>query len=141
MKRMIWFLLAVVLFCVWFIQRYVFAPHYTEPARKQFILETLRTADFVALSQSSETVAYPFRGRKLGAHWIAHPRPELGPQAITVEFDVHPTVKTYGSISGSQYILIRDPHHLQVIKDTLKTSDHYEVFCVFPKDLGPPPKF
>lgn len=134
-------LLSIILAIVWFIQRYVFAPHYTEPARQQFILETLRSADFAALNKSTETAAYSFRGRKLGAHRNAHPRPELGAQAITVEFDVHPTVKTCGSISRSEYILIRDPYHLQEIKDALKTSDHYEVFGVIPKEFGPSPKF
>ena len=135
-------LLVILIVLIWFVQHYVFAPHYTEPARRQFILETLRNADFEKLSGSSiEKSSYPFRGRTLGAKRITYPRPDVGPQAITLEFDVQPTVRTYGSISRSEFILVRSPDHLQEIKDKLKHADSYEDYCIYPKEWGPPRKF
>ena len=136
-------LLAVLCALVWLIQRYVFAPHYTEPARRQFILETLRTSAFEQLSHSREKGPYLFHGRTLGAKWITYPRPDVGPQAITLEFDMQPTSgKMWGNISHSEFILIRGPDHLQKIKDKLKHSDSYEEYCVYPKEwVGPSVKF
>ena len=126
---------------IWFIQHFVFAPHYTEPARKRFILETLRSANFAQLNQSSERISYPFRGRILGAYWIIYQRPDVGPQAVTVRFNVLPTVRTAGSVTHSEFLLIRSAEHLQQMKDKLKESDSYEEYLVYPKDVGPPPKF
>jgi len=137
-----WLVLAfVTILLVWFVQRFVFAPHYTEPARHRFVLETLRHADHDILRRTTEKTAYSFRGRTLGAHWIAHPRPDIGPTVVTVEFDVCPTVRTALSISRSTFVLIRDAKHLENIKTHLKTSDNYEPYCVYPRTLGPPPTF
>ena len=118
-------LIALFVFLALFIlNRYICSPRFTNRARRQFIIDILKSKDFVMLSQYHEET-YIFEGRKVKAHWSVH-RCKSSPCFI-LEFDVHPS-KFPITISASEFIFIKDQAHFNEMRKSISSSNDYDPF-------------
>lgn len=111
--------------------KFLFSIGFTNRARQQFIVDSLKGNDFAALSRDHEQEIC-FENRTAPAHWISHPVPRR--PGVVLEFDVHPSRVPF-CVSASEYIRVRDETHLEEIKRSLASSDDYSTFIAQDEDI------
>ena len=126
-------IIALIGLIAFFIERFVFSPFFSGQARRQFILENLRTRNFKELTTDYQGT-YTFKGRKATAHWKVYP-PNEDHSFYIIEFDVHPSTNPYGTISRSEFITIKDEKHLEEIRKILNETNRYDQFLTRDKEF------
>ncbi len=123
------FLLFVILiYAIW---RVIFSPKFTDLARSEFIIQSLKDKEFDDFKTDRDE-KIKIKGRSAHAQWKSHSN-SPGSEML-VEFKVHPSTLPI-SISPSEFIYISGKEHFDQIQKAIQSTGDYTSFTAGTEEI------